>query len=31
MAYVDKLVDTQDVVMHDFNGEDHEQVTHAIW
>jgi hypothetical protein len=22
MAYVDKLVDTQDVVMHDFNGED---------
>jgi hypothetical protein len=24
MAYVDKLVDTQDVVMHDFNGEDHE-------
>jgi hypothetical protein len=23
MAYVDKLVDTQDVVMHDFNGEDH--------
>jgi hypothetical protein len=31
MAYVDKLVDTQDVVMHDFNGEDHEQVTQAIW
>jgi hypothetical protein len=24
MAYVDKLVDTQDVVMHDFNGEDHD-------
>jgi hypothetical protein len=24
MAYVDKLVDTQDAVMHDFNGEDHE-------
>jgi hypothetical protein len=23
MAYVDKLVDTQDTVMHDFNGEDH--------
>jgi hypothetical protein len=23
MAYVDKLVDTQDVVVHDFNGEDH--------
>jgi voltage-gated potassium channel Kch len=23
MAYVDKLVDTQDAVMHDFNGEDH--------
>jgi hypothetical protein len=23
MAYVDKRVDTQDVVMHDFNGEDH--------
>jgi hypothetical protein len=22
-AYVDKLVDTQDAVMHDFNGEDH--------
>jgi hypothetical protein len=22
MAYVDKLVDTQDVVMHDFKGED---------
>jgi hypothetical protein len=22
MAYVDKLVDTQDAVMHDFNGED---------
>jgi hypothetical protein len=26
MAYVDKLVDTQDVVMHDFNGEDHNNV-----
>jgi hypothetical protein len=24
MAYVDKLVDTHDVVMHDFNGEDHD-------
>jgi hypothetical protein len=24
MAYVDKLVDTQDTVMHDFNGEDHD-------
>jgi hypothetical protein len=24
MAYVDKLVDTQDPVMHDFNGEDHD-------
>jgi hypothetical protein len=24
MAYVDKLVDMQDVVMHDFNGEDHD-------
>jgi hypothetical protein len=24
MSYVDKLVDTQDVVMHDFNGEDHD-------
>jgi hypothetical protein len=24
MAYVDKLVDTQDVMMHDFNGEDHD-------
>jgi hypothetical protein len=23
MAYVDKLVDTQDMVKHDFNGEDH--------
>jgi hypothetical protein len=23
MAYVDKLVNTQDAVMHDFNGEDH--------
>jgi hypothetical protein len=23
MVYVDKLVDTQDAVMHDFNGEDH--------
>jgi hypothetical protein len=23
MAYVDKLVDTQDAVMHDFNREDH--------
>jgi hypothetical protein len=23
MAYVDKLVDTQDAIMHDFNGEDH--------
>jgi ArsR family metal-binding transcriptional regulator len=22
MSYVDKLVDTQDAVMHDFNGED---------
>jgi hypothetical protein len=26
MAYVDKLVDTQDAVMHDFNGEDHDEV-----
>jgi hypothetical protein len=24
MAYVDKLVHTQDAVMHDFNGEDHD-------
>jgi hypothetical protein len=24
MAYVDKLVDTQDAVIHDFNGEDHD-------
>jgi hypothetical protein len=24
MAYVDKLVDTQDAVMHDFNGEYHD-------
>jgi hypothetical protein len=24
MAYVDKQVDTQDSVMHDFNGEDHD-------
>jgi hypothetical protein len=24
MAYVDKLVDTQDAVMHDFNGEDND-------
>jgi ArsR family metal-binding transcriptional regulator len=24
MAYVDKLVDTQDAVMHDFNDEDHD-------
>jgi hypothetical protein len=24
MAYVDKLVDTQDAVMHDFNGEDYD-------
>jgi hypothetical protein len=24
MAYVNKLVDTQDAVMHDFNGEDHD-------
>jgi hypothetical protein len=24
MAYVEKLVDTQDAVMHDFNGEDHD-------
>jgi hypothetical protein len=24
MAYVDKLVDTQDVVMRDFKGEDHD-------
>jgi hypothetical protein len=24
MAYVDKLVDTQYAVMHDFNGEDHD-------
>jgi hypothetical protein len=24
MAYVDKLVDTQDAVMHGFNGEDHD-------
>jgi hypothetical protein len=24
MAYVDKLVDTQDAMMHDFNGEDHD-------
>jgi hypothetical protein len=25
MAYADKLVDTQDAVMHDFNGEDHDE------
>jgi hypothetical protein len=25
MAYIDKLVDTQDAVMHDFNGEDHDE------
>jgi hypothetical protein len=25
MAYVDKLVDTQDAVVHDFKGEDHDQ------
>jgi hypothetical protein len=24
MDYVDKLVDTQDAVMHDFNGEEHD-------
>jgi thiamine phosphate synthase YjbQ (UPF0047 family) len=24
LAYVDKLVDTQDAVMHHFNGEDHD-------
>jgi hypothetical protein len=24
MAYADKLVDTQDMVMHDFKGEDHD-------
>jgi hypothetical protein len=24
MAYVDKLVNTQDAVMHDFKGEDHD-------
>jgi hypothetical protein len=24
MAYVDKLINTQDTVMHDFNGEDHD-------
>jgi hypothetical protein len=24
MAYVDKLVDTQDVVIHDFKGEHHD-------
>jgi hypothetical protein len=24
MAYVDKLIDNQDAVMHDFNGEDHD-------
>jgi hypothetical protein len=24
MAYVVKLVDTKDAVMHDFNGEDHD-------
>jgi hypothetical protein len=24
MAYIDKLVDTQDAVMHDFNGDDHD-------
>jgi hypothetical protein len=24
MAYVDKLVDSQDAEMHDFNGEDHD-------
>jgi hypothetical protein len=24
MTYVDKLVDTKDAVMHDFNGEDHD-------
>jgi hypothetical protein len=25
MAYVDKLVDTQDAMMHDFKGQDHEE------
>jgi hypothetical protein len=25
MAYIDKLVNTQDAVMHDFNGEDHDE------
>jgi hypothetical protein len=24
MAYIDKLVDTQDALMHDFNGEDND-------
>jgi hypothetical protein len=24
MAYIDKLADMQDAVMHDFNGEDHD-------
>jgi hypothetical protein len=28
MAYVDKLVYTQDAVMHDFNGEDHDDSGH---
>jgi hypothetical protein len=30
MAYVDKLVDTQDEVMHDFNGEDHNDVKNML-
>jgi hypothetical protein len=29
MAYVDKQVDTQDVVMHDFNGEDRDGGTRS--
>jgi hypothetical protein len=24
MAYIDKLINTQDVVIHDFNGEDND-------
>jgi hypothetical protein len=32
MAYVDKLADTQDAVMHDFNGRRwRKQITQAIW
>jgi hypothetical protein len=30
MAYVDKLVDSQDAVMHDFNREDHDDGGHQV-